>query len=149
MKKDLLLQKKRLSLKNSNERFIYIIYKYYYMSVLRGQRREKCQIVGCEEYGRTLAKIGGVDIVYCPKHRKKYGERIINALINSCFNYKLTNFLSEIKTDIFFGSDILDEACGSRLKNYIHIKTSELENILEFADKNDIEKYNIENEKEN
>ena len=62
-----------------------------------GQRHKTCEIVGCEEKGRILAILGNIDLAYCPHHRKKYGERIINALINSCFNYKLTSFLAETK----------------------------------------------------
>ena len=110
----------------------------------RGQRSKTCDIINCTNKGRVLANIGGVEIAYCPMHRKKYGERIINALINSCFNYKLTNFLAEIKTEIFFGSEILDEACGSRLKNYILTKTTELELITEYAEDNEIKNFDLD-----
>lgn len=107
----------------------------------KGQRSKTCDIIGCEERGRILARLNNdIEIAYCPKHRKKYGERIINALINSCFNYKLTNFLSEVKSDIFFGSDILSDESAEKLKNYIIIKTKDLEEVLEYAEKNNIKK---------
>ena len=106
---------------------------------VRGQRTKVCMANGCTERGRVLANLGGIEIAYCPKHRKKYGERIIDALINSVFNYKLTNFLTEIKTDIFMDDEFLCEACGSKLKMYIIDKTAELEGVLEYATKNDIQ----------
>jgi len=109
------------------------------MSLHKGQRSKICDIVGCEEKGRVLAKLSdNIEIAYCPKHRKRYGERIINALINSCFNYKLTNFLIEVRSDIFMGSNILSEDSAKNLKNYVLEKTVELENLLEYAKNNDI-----------
>ena len=102
-----------------------------------GQRSKTCDISGCNEKGRVLATLGGIDIAYCPKHRKRYGERIIDALINSRFNYKLTNFLTEVKTEIFMNDDFFCEACGSKLKYYIISKTEELEAILKFQYEND------------
>jgi len=107
------------------------------MSDSRGQRSKKCDMVGCEEQGRVLARMGTIEIAYCPRHRKKYGERIINALINSRFNYKLTNFLSDVKTNVFMSDEMFCEHCGSKLKTYILDKTSELEEILEFQEEND------------
>ncbi len=104
----------------------------------KGQRYKTCDIIGCEEQGRVLAKLGHIDIAYCPKHRKKYGERIIDALINSKFNYKLTNFLSEIKGDVFFSDDMFCEECSLKLKNYFISKTAEMEKLLEYAEENDI-----------
>lgn len=110
----------------------------------RGQRAKKCDYLGCNEYGRTLATLGGNEIAYCPKHRKKYGERIINALINSSFNYKLTNFLTEVKTEIFFGSNLLGIECGSNVRSYILNKTEELDSILDYAETNEIKNFDIE-----
>jgi hypothetical protein len=102
-----------------------------------GQRSKVCDINGCQNKGRILAKLGGIEIAYCPEHRKKYGERIINALINSCFNFKLTNFLTEIKTEIFMGDNIFCMECNQKLKDYIIEKTEELENMLIYAEEND------------
>ena len=110
----------------------------------RGQRSKTCNISGCNERGRVLARFGRTEIVYCPKHRKKYGERIINALINSVFNYKLTNFLTEVKTKIFMKDDFLCEACGSKMKAYIIDKTVELEEITQYAEDNDISSMEVE-----
>jgi len=109
----------------------------------KGQRSKPCDIVGCDKNGRVLAKLGGIEISYCPVHRKKYGERIINALINARFNYKLTNFLTEVKTEIFMNDEFFCEACGSNLKNYIISKTNELEAIVKFQEDNNAS-YNVE-----
>lgn len=103
----------------------------------RGQRSKQCDITGCEEAGRILAKMGTIDIAYCPKHRKKYGERIINALINSRFNFKLTNFLSDVKAKIFMGDELFCSDCAENLKEYIISKTDELEEILVYAEENE------------
>ena len=105
----------------------------------RGQRSRLCDVVGCEAKGRILANLGGMPISYCPKHRKKYGERIINALVNSVFNYKLSNFLSNVKTDIFMSDDFLSEESSKKIKDYIITKTSELEDLLKYAEDNDID----------
>ena len=42
------------------------------------------------------------------------------------------------------GDNILDEACGSRMKDYILKKTGELELIIEYADNNEIENFDVE-----
>ena len=110
----------------------------------RGQRNKQCDIIGCENRGRILAKFGTIEIAYCPKHRKKYGERIINALVNSVFNYKLTNFLTVVKTDIFLNDNFLCEACGSKIKDYVLTKTNELEQVIEYAEVNEIQNMDIE-----
>lgn len=102
-----------------------------------GQRHKTCNVIGCEKKGRILANLGGIEVAYCPHHRKKYGERIINALINSCFNYKLTNFLTETKKEIFMNDDFLCKECGQKLKEYIIKKTTELEELIKYADDND------------
>jgi len=104
----------------------------------RGQRSKTCDVIGCEKKGRVLANLGGIPICYCPTHRKKYGERIINALINSVFNYKLTNFLSDVKKDIFMSKDFLSEESAKKIKAYILTKTKELEELEAYAEKNDI-----------
>ena len=108
-----------------------------YMVSSKGQRGKECDVSNCTEHGRILAKLGTIDIAYCPRHRKKYGERIINALINSRFNYKLSNFLSVFKKDIFMNDEMFCDECGNKLKSYIISKTEELENILEFQEEND------------
>lgn len=105
----------------------------------RGQRAHKCDIVGCNEFGRTLARLGGLPIYYCPKHRKKYGERIINAMINSLFNHKLSQFMIEVKQDIFFNKeDLLCEECATKVNDYIKNKTIELDKILDYAEENEM-----------
>lgn len=103
----------------------------------RGQRSKTCDMIGCEEKGRILAHMGNIDIAYCPTHRKKYGERIINALINSRFNFKLTNFLSGVKKDIFMSDNMFCEECASKLKTYVIDKSDELDNIIEYQEEND------------
>lgn len=103
----------------------------------KGQRKKKCDINGCEKYGRSLATMGDIEIAYCPYHRKKYGERIINALINSLFNYKLSNFLLSVKTDIFMDDVFLCDECKVKLKKYIISKTEEMEETLKYQKDND------------
>ena len=105
--------------------------------ISRGQRSKECDITGCNNKGRILAKLGDIPIGYCPYHRKRYGERIINALINSLFNYKLSNFLSNVKADIFMNKDFLCQGCSEKLKQYIINKTEKLDGIIEFQEKND------------
>ena len=102
-----------------------------------GQRSKQCDIVNCKEMGRILARMGTIEIAYCPKHRKKYGERIIDALINSRFNYMLTNFLSEVKGDIFMSDDFLCPQCSQKMKDYVIAKTVELEKIIDYAEENE------------
>jgi len=110
-----------------------------------GQRTHKCDVAGCQEFGRTLAKLGGIPIYYCPKHRKRYGERIVNALVNSLFNYKLSNYMAEVKHDIFFDKEhLLCEDCAKRVNEYILNKTSELDSIIEYATKNEMEQVDEE-----
>lgn len=101
-----------------------------------GQRSKECCITGCDKKGRVLARMGTIELAYCPKHRKKYGERIINALINSRFNYKLTNFLTDVKTKIFMSDEFFCEGGAEKLKEYIIEKTEELEAILEYQEEN-------------
>jgi len=117
------------------------IYKYYYMvkksTDNKGQRSQVCNARGCTEQGRILAHLGGTPISYCPKHRKKYGERIVNALINSLFNFKLTNFLQIVKLDLFQRNDFFCVECSEKLREYVINKTNELEDLLEFQDKNE------------
>ncbi len=106
----------------------------------RGQRSETCDIIGCEEKGRKLANFGGViPICYCPRHRKKYGERILTALVNSMFNYRLSNFLTNVKKDIFWKSGVISEETAVKLKEYVISKTVELEALEEFAGDNEVE----------
>ncbi len=114
----------------------------------KGQKWEKCNIVGCDELGRVLARLGTVEIVYCARHRKKYGERVINALINARFNYKLTNFLSSIKQDLFMNPNShLCDICRGKEKVYINSKTEELRDLMNMAEEHDITELNS-NDKE-
>ena len=105
--------------------------------MVNSQRYKECEFPGCIQKGRILARMGKTELAYCPKHRKKYGERIINALINSRFNYKLSRFLTEIKTDIFMGGDVLSVESGSKLKSYILNKSVELDNLIRWGEEND------------
>lgn len=93
------------------------------------QSYHTCDIVGCERKGRMLAKLGGRPIYYCGEHRKKYGERVIDALIDSMCNHKLSNFVSDIKTTVTINDEILSTESGSRLSVYIENKINELNEI--------------------
>ena len=104
----------------------------------RGQRSKKCDISNCPDMGRVLARMGKTEIAYCPKHRKLYGERIVNALINSVFNYRLTNFLSSVKVRIFLSDDFLCPICATKMKTFIIEKTEELEKLEDYHEENEI-----------
>ncbi|MFW6002608.1 MAG: hypothetical protein ACOCQD_04645 [archaeon] len=104
----------------------------------RGQRHKECEFPFCKEKGRILASMGDIEIAYCPKHRKKYGERIITALINSLFNYRLSKFMEKVKVDIFFDDNLLCENCRKNIKNYIIEKSQELDKIIEWGEENEV-----------
>lgn len=64
----------------------------------QAQTNKKCYI--CGKGGRTLARLGEIEINYCGRHRKQ-GERVINFLVASVFGEKLQAMLKESKDDLF------------------------------------------------
>ena len=102
------------------------------------QRYLPCQITGCKEYGRAVATLGGKKIAYCAPHRKKYGERIINALINSLLNYKLSNYLTEVKSDVFTNDKLeLCECCNEKFTDYFKNAVNKFKEIQDWAEENE------------
>ena len=85
-----------------------------------------CAVTQCNERGRVLARLGGDVIAYCPRCRK-YGERVIDFMIDSVFRNKLSKFMSETKEDIF-EKDVLelDEKTNKLFKDYLKKKSYEL-----------------------
>jgi len=79
-----------------------------------------------------LFKLGRVENYYCacPEHRK-YGERVMNFFIDSVTRFKLSDFLSESKKDIFMKDyPELCDSCKEKLWKYMDDKLSRT-NIVE------------------
>lgn len=68
------------------------------------QTSKPCLYIGCVKGGRLLGRLGTMELTYCGKHRK-YGERVLNFLINSMLRYKLSNLLRESKQKIFINNE--------------------------------------------
>lgn len=104
-----------------------------------GQKYKVCDITGCNEMGRVIARLGSIEIAYCGHHRKKYGERIINALVNAKFNYRLSKFMSPVKHDLIINNVELCDECAKKEADYIKTKVLELEKLeKEFQENEDI-----------
>ena len=88
-----------------------------------------CSISSCNENGRVLGRLGGVNLVYCPKHRK-YGQSVINTFLLDVFNYKKSRLFDLAKQELLFGGEkILDEKNYERLGSWF--KKEILQNYLE------------------
>ena len=110
----------------------------------KGQSYANCCFHGCDSKGRVLARLGNTEVAYCAYHRKKYGERVLNALINARFNGKLSKFLLDTKSHLFMNSNShLCESCQAAEKKYIESKVHELDALAKEA-----ERYNISTTKE-
>ena len=98
----------------------------------KGQKHAVCSVSGCEDMGRVLARLGGIEIAYCGKHRKKYGEPVINALINARFNGQLAKFLSEQKKEFTMNPNSeLCDVCKQKTIDYIATKVEALKKLDE------------------
>lgn len=94
-----------------------------------GQRRHVCLIVGCEERGRILGKLGDNLLTYCPKHRKK-GERILNFLVNSLMRYRLTKFLQDSKHALFMENEPrLSDESYTKLSTFVNESITRLDEM--------------------
>ena len=94
-----------------------------------GQRNYKCLIIGCEDMGRKVGKLGNIVLSYCPKHRD-YGTRILNFLIDSRFRGRFIDFLDETKRDLFVKNEpSLCEICNQKIADYVISKTEELNKL--------------------
>ena len=105
----------------------------------KGQKYATCSIVGCKDHGRIVARLGSIEICYCAHHRKKYGERVINALINAKFNFRLSRFMNDARKDLFmnYNSHLSEESKKAEAK-YIKSKIEELKALEEEADRQGI-----------
>ena len=113
----------------------------------KGQTYANCCFHGCPEKGRVLARLGTVEIAYCAFHRKKYGERVLNALVNARFNGKLARFLSDVKEHMFMNSTShLCDECKKKELDYIKSKISDLEALEHEADSYNLNPENLEDE---
>jgi len=110
----------------------------------KGQTYAQCCFSGCTKQGRVLARLGTLEISYCAFHRKKYGERVLNALVNARFNGKLSKFLTDIKAHMFVNTHShLCEDCKKKEIEYIQSKISELAILEEEAEKYNLDKENL------
>lgn len=110
----------------------------------KGQAYATCCFHGCKNKGRVLARLNNVEIAYCAYHRKKYGERVLNALVNARFNGKLSRFLSDVKEHMFMNTHShLCESCQKKELAYINSKIEELAALEEEADKYNLDKTNL------
>lgn len=64
----------------------------------KGQTSKPCRI--CQKGGRTIGRLGSIELNYCGHHRK-YGERVLNYLICSLLRDKMTKFLKDAKESLF------------------------------------------------
>lgn len=110
----------------------------------KGQSYAQCCFHGCTSKGRILARLNSVEIAYCALHRKKYGERVLNALVNARFNGKLSNFLSDVKTHMFVNTNShLCESCQEKELNYIKSKIAALAELENEANTYNLNKDNL------
>lgn len=97
------------------------------------QTNKPCMI--CGGGGRTIGKLGNTSLNYCGYHRK-YGERVLNFLINSVYGYKLTEFLKDSKQDLFMkNAPELSEPSYERLADYVTQTVHRLEEVQKWHEK--------------
>jgi len=93
----------------------------------KAQKGKPCAI--CGEGGRTVGKLGDIELNYCGHHRK-YGERVFNFFVNSLLNYKLTNLLNETKTDLFMKNiPELSKESYEKIADYVNSKVKDLDEL--------------------
>jgi len=110
----------------------------------KGQSYAPCCFHGCNKKGRVLARLNNIEIAYCAYHRKKYGERVLNALVNARFNGKLSKFLSDVKSHMFMNTHShLCEDCQKKELEYIQSKIQELADLEKEAETHNLEKGNL------
>lgn len=89
----------------------------------------------CKQGGRIIGHMGDIELTYCGHHRK-YGERVLNFLINSIFHYKLSEFLKDTKEDIFMKNmPRLSDEDYKLLAEYVNTKIEELDEIQKWHKK--------------
>lgn len=99
------------------------------------QTNKPCIITGCNVGGRTIGRIGDMELNYCGHHRK-YGERVLNFLAASVFGQELMEFLREVKQDLFFKNrPEFCENCALKIQEYVSTNVVELDNLKEWHKK--------------
>ena len=93
----------------------------------KAQKGKPCAI--CGEGGRTVGRLGEIELNYCGHHRK-YGERVLNFFANSLLGYKLTNLLNEVKSDLFMKNiPELSEESYKKIEEYTNSKIRALDEL--------------------
>jgi hypothetical protein len=99
------------------------------------QRSKPCIITGCDIGGRTIGRLGDIELNYCGKHRK-YGERVLNFLIRSVFGEKLKELLKESKDDLFMEHNPeLCTECNKKLAVYVSSMVTKLDEAQKWKNK--------------
>lgn len=93
----------------------------------RAQTSKACMI--CGSGGRTLGRMGNIELNYCGHHRK-YGERILNFLIRSVFGELLKDFLKDSKDDLFMKNlPKLSDESYKVLADYVNTMINKLDEV--------------------
>ena len=99
----------------------------------KAQTSKPCRT--CGKGGRTIGRMGDEELNYCGHHRK-YGERVLNFLINSVFGYRLNEFLNETKSDLFMTNlPKLSDEDYKKLAAYVDEKIVMLDEVKRWHDK--------------
>lgn len=99
------------------------------------QTSKPCMITGCGIGGRTIGRIGDLELNYCGHHRK-YGERVLNFFAASVFGDELMNLLREVKQDMFFKNrPEFCEECSKKIAAYVDTHINEIDEIRKWHKK--------------
>lgn len=103
------------------------------MSRKTSQTKKACLVCGAG--GRTVGRMGSIELNYCGHHRK-YAERVLNFLVNSVFRDKLTDFLGETKKDLFMDNlPRLSDESYVLLAAYVDENIHKLDEVKEWHEK--------------
>lgn len=104
------------------------------------QTKKLCMITGCGGWGRTVGKLGDIELNYCGHHRK-YGERVLNFFAASIFNAELMDFLRETKRDVFWENrPCLCDECNIKIKDYVNKQITILDEIKQWEPRKKLSK---------
>ena len=102
-------------------------------SYVAGQSKKPCLV--CKKGGRTVGRLGDIELNYCAHHRK-YGERILNFLVRSVFGDELKAFLKESKDDLFMkNKPCLCDDCNEKIAKYVSTMIYKLDDIKYWHEK--------------
>lgn len=97
------------------------------------QTKKPCII--CQNGGRTIGRLGKIELNYCGKHRK-YGERVLNFFIRAVFGDKLKNFLKESKDDLFMKNmPKLSDESYEKIAEYVNENIKKLDEVEHWHEK--------------